>query len=99
MNERNERTLAEYIAERNRVLTEMNIQAARELLLEASAVEPSELPSDEEMVVTMHKTRYELPAIPKELREASGRWLQERGYSRLRGLPWPPALPDDSSMY
>jgi hypothetical protein len=44
---------------------------------------------DEVLLITMHKARYECAGIEAKLRLASRRWLKQRGFTRLAGLPWP----------
>jgi len=38
----------------------------------------------------LHKARYECVEIEPALRHESRRWLEEHGFSRRAGLPWPP---------
>jgi hypothetical protein len=74
--------LQQYLKERNAALTTLDIEWARKHL-------PLNL-SDEVLLVSMHKARYDCTAIEPDLRHASGAWLRERGLSRMMGLPWPP---------
>lgn len=46
--------------------------------------------SDSLAEAALHKARYEVPAMGKEIREASRKWLEERGLTRMGGLPFPP---------
>ena len=68
-------------AERNAALSTLDLAWARENLPTAS---------DEVLLASMHKARYEIPSISDELRHESRRWLEEQGQSRFGGLPWPP---------
>lgn len=67
---------------RNQALREMNLDYARAVLPRAS--------SEEVLIIALHKARYECLDIEPELRHASGQWLRERGYGRMRG----PLLPE-----
>lgn len=49
-----------------------------------------ELSSDYAALVALHKARYECVAIEDSLRHASRRFLEARGLTRYRGIPWPP---------
>lgn len=46
--------------------------------------------SDEVLEISLHKARYETMALTPEERIESRRWLESRGYSRWKGIPWPP---------
>lgn len=41
------------------------------------------------LLIGMHKARYECINIPADLREQSRAWLEQYGYLRFEGLPWP----------
>jgi hypothetical protein len=43
--------------------------------------------SDAALLVSMHKTRYNVTEIEDALRLESGEWLRERGMRSLHGLP------------
>jgi hypothetical protein len=57
---------------------------------------PTNPVDDETVLCSLHKSRYESTRIPDEPRHESARWLRERGYGRLGGLPLLPEgeLPD-----
>jgi len=42
-------------------------------------------PDDDVILIALHKSRYEWPDVPAELRHASGHWLRENRYKRLFG--------------
>jgi hypothetical protein len=68
--------------ERDAALTTLDLNWARKLLPEGT--------SDEILLTSMHKARYDCTAIAPELRHASGDWLRSRGLTRIAGLEWPP---------
>lgn len=45
--------------------------------------------SYEVALCALHKARYECTRIEPELRRESRKWLENNGYHRLFGLPWP----------
>ena len=49
------------------------------------------LPDHPIVLVAMHKMRYEILSMPDNLRRESRAWLVKQGYSRMGGVPWPPA--------
>lgn len=65
------------IHRRNTALIGLDLDYARELFPAAS--------SNQVLLASMHKARYEIPAIPAELRHASGNWLREHGFGRFDG--------------
>lgn len=65
-------------AERNRILSEMDVDAAQSWVPGLSR---------EGMLAGLHKARYECRDIAPELRHVSGEWLRARGFCRLYGLP------------
>lgn len=67
---------------RNHALRELNLDYARAVIPHAS--------DEQVLLIALHKARYECKDIEPEYRHASGRWLRERGYGRLRG----PLLPE-----
>lgn len=69
----------DFVRERNRALTELDMDYARRMLPDAS--------NDEVRMIAMHKARYDCTQIANDLRHASGAWLRERGYKRLGGIP------------
>jgi hypothetical protein len=72
-------TLDEYVEERRKGLSTLNMEWARQVL--PAAID------DETRLIAMHKARYDCPDITAELRHESGRWLRERGYGALGGRP------------
>ncbi|MDA3833733.1 MAG: hypothetical protein PF495_10070 [Spirochaetales bacterium] len=42
-------------------------------------------PTDEVALLSLHKSRYERPDVPKELRHESGHWLRANNYRRIFG--------------
>ncbi len=79
---------AEYVKKRDNILREADVKALRELM--------PPITSDLVAEITLHKARYEVVTMPDDLRQASRAWLEERSYTRLGGMPWPPGkeLPD-----
>ena len=69
------------MAERDRALIALDLEYARGLMPATT---------DDVRLIAMHKARYETTSIPRELRHASGAWLRERSYGRVRG----PLLPE-----
>lgn len=69
------------MTERDRALIALDLEYARGLMPATT---------DEVRLVAMHKARYEVASIPRELRHASGAWLRERCYGRMCG----PLLPE-----
>lgn len=72
--------ISDYVQRRNKALIEWDMDYFREMSLEVK---------DEVIEIAMHKARYEIPAIPSELREASRQWLEVHDYKRYGDLPWP----------
>ena len=70
------------VIERDAALTALDMDWARRMMPAAS--------SDEVLLVALHKGRYEVSGVAPSLREASRTWLEEHGWSRLDGIPWPP---------
>jgi hypothetical protein len=81
-------SIEDYTRERNEALRTMNLEWAREML-GATARE-------EVLLMSMHKARYECTDIEPELRQASRKWLEERGCTRFNGIPWPSQADDIS---
>ena len=85
-------TEAMQYAQRVGVLKRLDVQAfinllnANQRLLFMSNPEEQR---EEVALASMHKARYELLEMTDMEREISRMWLQERGMTRLRGLPWP----------
>ena len=67
--------------ERNRALLALDLKWARERFPEES--------SDEVLLTAMHKARYECIDLPAVARQESRAWLEVRGFSRTKGLPFP----------
>jgi len=74
--------------ERNRVFRELDIPSARALLIENG--HDGLAPSDEVMLMSLHKGRYQCLEIDKILRLESAEWLRARGYSGGAGPLLPP---------
>ena len=73
--------LIEYVRKRDQVLISLNLNEARKLF-------PSlEHKSDDFVLLTLHKARYECVNIPREYRSKSGAWLISNGYTRMNGTP------------
>lgn len=80
------RTMQNWIAQRHQMLVTMDMKMGRALIQSGAG----ENPTDEAVLIALHKARYEVPSIPDELRHASRAWLEANGHDRLRGIPWPP---------
>lgn len=88
-----ERALKNFIAARNKALEELDITWAR-IVLESQGQSTKDK-DDEFLLVTLHKARYEVASMPMSLRLESMKWLQERGLTRIGGLPWPATGAED----
>lgn len=77
----------EFLTERNRALVNLDIAWARSQLRIADGC------SDELILISLHKARYECTAIDDLLRHQSGQWLRDRGFKRLYGQEFEPELP------
>lgn len=71
-----------WIDERNAALSSLDLNYARKMFPNAS--------SDDVLMLTLHKARYECTGIKDYERHLSAQWLRERGYGRLHG----PLLPE-----
>jgi hypothetical protein len=71
-----------FIVERNRALSELDMDWARQRMPGAS---------DEVCLMSMHKSRYACTQIAPELRHVSAEWLRERGLAGADGNPLLPA--------
>jgi hypothetical protein len=71
--------IEDFVRERNRALTELDMDYARRTLPQASC--------DEVLLMSLHKARYECSAIAAELRHASRAWLWDRGLKRFDMSP------------
>jgi hypothetical protein len=76
----NTATVDEYVKARDEALANLDLEWARNQCGGGS---------DEMLLVALHKSRYDAVRIAPELRHASRKWLEERGYKRIGGLPWP----------
>jgi len=72
--------LAAFLTERNRALTELDIEWARKNAREACDRTGLPMPSDEVMLIALHKARYVCKSIEPLLRRESGKWLLNEGY-------------------
>lgn len=70
---------------RNAALASLDLSWAR-VQAGASGRAPS---SDEVLIASMHKARYECTDIAEDLRRQSEAWLKQRGLKRMNGMPWP----------
>lgn len=53
------------------------------------------MPPDDVLLISMHKARYDIPSIPRELRLESAEWLRARGYGAYKVSLLPPGeLPE-----
>jgi hypothetical protein len=69
-------------------------EALRTLDLDYARNQMGRPASDEMLLLSLHKARYECTGIEPEYRHESARWLRERGYGRLTGTP----LLDDGEL-
>jgi hypothetical protein len=74
--------------ERNRAYMAMDLAWFHLNIIDAGAPPPS---SEAVLLASVHKARYECTAIPDVYRHESRAWLESRGLTRYRGMPWPPA--------
>ncbi len=74
------------LAERNRILTEFDVEAAMRQM-------PRWM-SREGCIAGMHKARLHIPAIDDTLRKESLDWLRENGFKDYMGGPLPDHLPE-----
>lgn len=74
-----------FLEERDRVLRELDVPAARKMLLNPDA-------DIETIVLALHKARYVCTSLERELRLESKRWLAAGGYGGFGGQP---LLPND----
>lgn len=76
----------EELAERNRILTEFDVDAALKQM-------PTWM-SREGCIAGMHKARLHIPAIDDKLRQESLDWLRANGFKDYKGAPLPDHLPE-----
>lgn len=76
-----ERAFENWKRARNKAFRELDMGFARAAFPNAS--------SDEVLLMAMHKARYECLDMEDALRHESRAWLEERGYERFKGQPWP----------
>ncbi len=74
-------TDAELLAFRDIVLDRLDLDMARKMFPTAS--------SDEVLLASMHKARYELTHFPDHKRLESRKWLEDHGMGRWRNQGWP----------
>ena len=77
---------SEQLAERNRILVEWDVKAARAMM-------PVWI-SEEGVIAGMHKARLHIPAIDDKLRAESLQWLRDNGFKDYKGAPLPDHLPE-----
>jgi hypothetical protein len=75
--------IKQWVAKRDKALIELNIDWFRKQHPLVGAIASS----DEVLLISMHKARYQIPTIPTRLRHASGDWLRERGYGITKDIP------------
>lgn len=78
--------LSTYIQQRNEAFRNLDVTWAREQLFRGRP----ETASEETVLASLHKARYECWHIEAPLRHGSRKWLEERGLGRMLNLPWPP---------
>jgi hypothetical protein len=76
------RNLDDYIKDRNRALTEMDLAWARRMIAATGGAS-----DDATLLLAMHKARYTCTHIARELRLASAEWLRARGFGGPMGEP------------
>ncbi len=69
------------------ILLTLDLVAGREYLQHFAPL--GYMLSDEIVLVSMHKARYESNKIPPALRHESRDWLVTHGWTRQYGQPWP----------
>ena len=79
--------LAAYLKRRDKALTELDIDFAREMI-RASGREITN-DTDDFWLTVLHQARYEATTVPKQLRHISRAWLEERNRTRMFGQEWP----------
>ena len=78
MKKNNQSELSVYLTERDKALSNLDMDYARKMLPYSE--------DDEIRLVAMHKARYSCLSIARELRHASGAWLRERNYKDAIGM-------------
>lgn len=79
----------DWIKARDQALLNLDVEyAKREVMPDIPPEVFADLGGDEFVLSCLHKARYELTSMPPEARCASREWLEARGLSRLRNLPW-----------
>ena len=73
--------LESFLLERNRALERLDLAWARKRFQNY----PN--PSDDMLLLAMHKARYECTAIDSKLRRESGEWLTAHGFGRATSDP------------
>lgn len=78
--------------ERLRIMREFDIEGFKRMVEGAAGriARHGVLVVAEAYEIGLHKARFECVQIEARLREESRQWLEERGLSRQRNLPWPP---------
>lgn len=86
----------DYILERNKALTDLDMRWARRMAVQGGKKGYLGGMTDEELLAGMHKARYHIPGIARELRLESAAFLRERGLGDLFGVALLPEgqLPD-----
>lgn len=73
--------LQEFLKERNEAFRKLDLAWARKM---APAC------SEDALLLSLHKARYECKQIEPELRYESRVWLESNGFKRMHNQPWPP---------
>lgn len=79
-----------FIKESTEALMRLDLEWCRNHARLEAAAAGRPMPSDEVLLISMHKARYEATEISDDLRHASGHWLRERGFGRRSGGLLPP---------
>jgi hypothetical protein len=79
--------MSEFTDERDAAFRSMDVEWARK---QVRMADPYANPSDLSLTRSLHKGRYEVPAMGDMLRNESRKWLEDHGFGRLNSLPWPP---------
>ncbi len=67
----------------------LDLRWARELAAEECMWRGIPLPTDEVLLISLHKSRVVMFEMPEALRRESMAWLKARGYEPGAGLGWP----------
>lgn len=73
------------LAERFRAICDLDMEWGRKIAAEDAGY----VPTDEVVLMSLHKARVSLPTVPALLRVQSMTWLKARGYKPLDRRNWP----------